>query len=260
MICCRGEGCGGPAARIPWESNIRRVSAIWLEKLEQLMISYNLPIIIATKYSKPLPTKPTEKVACHFPKMPQYMLFLKEKSTNHQFNGFPPPRCASAADFRSLRFVVLGGESGFSKWKLTISTASVFYLAFCRETMQLFGYCTAETKLSWTTFRLKKIIETWILGLSQHFAFCPHDPRDSEGKIHPTHWGPRGKKFSHDIGEAAQANHLNHRGEKTHATLPQVDAAWLSCPQKNLWKEPLVLKKISFQSNLLIKIGSPQRS
>ena len=117
MICCRGEGCGGPAARIPWESNIRRVSAIWLEKLEQLMISYNLPIIIATKYSKPLPTKPTEKVACHFPKMPQYMLFLKEKSTNHQFNGFPPPRCASAADFRSLRFVVLGGESGFFQMK-----------------------------------------------------------------------------------------------------------------------------------------------
>lgn len=78
------------------------------------MISYNLPIIIATKYSKPLQTKPTEKVACHFPKMPQYMLFLKEKSTNHQFNGFPPPRCGSAHRFQIIEVRCLRrGESGF---------------------------------------------------------------------------------------------------------------------------------------------------
>lgn len=174
------------------------------------------------------------------------MLFLKEKSTNHQFNEPPlqgvPVRPISD-HWGSWSWAA---SQGFSKWKLTISTASVFYLAFCRETMQIFGYCTA-VQIVMDNFRLKKIIETWILGLSQHFAFCPHDPRDSEGKIHPTHWGPRGKKFSHDIGEAAQANHLNHRGEKTHATLPLVDAAWcFHVPKKTFEKNRWCWKRSHF--------------
>lgn len=202
--------------------------------------------------------------------MPQYMLFLKENSTNHQFNGFPPLRCASAHRFQIIEVRGLRrGESGFSTWKLTISTASVFYLAFCRETMQLFGYCTAETKLSWTTFRLKKIIETWILGLSQHFAFCPHDPRDSEGKIHPTHWGPRGKKFSHDIGEAAQANHLNHRGKKHMQLCHRLMQHGFHVPKKPLKRtigaeKDLISIKSAHQnwisSKILIKPGDQKRS